>query len=126
MEELGKKLVAIYGAMLQAYRTNRDKEQGTRDALAIYEENDQLISEIRKALGDIDDLKTVLQASIDEIAKQREKQEGTARRIKGSGSFVSKLVPCGKRCRGCPHGPYLYKVIKVNGKLIWEYLGRSS
>jgi hypothetical protein len=46
--------------------------------------------------------------------------------IKTKGSLVSKLVQCGKNCNGCPHGPYLYKVTRVNGKQAWKYIGRTD
>jgi hypothetical protein len=29
-------------------------------------------------------------------------------------------------CGCCPHGSYLYKVSRVNGKQVWQYLGRDN
>lgn len=40
-----------------------------------------------------------------------------------SGTTVSKKVPCGKDCGGCPHGPYEYRVHRDGDGLVWEYLG---
>lgn len=40
------------------------------------------------------------------------------------GTVVTKLVPCGKDCGGCPHGPYRYRVTRRGESLHWEYLGR--
>ena len=42
------------------------------------------------------------------------------------GCYVLKWVPCGKQCSGCPHGPYLYLVIKEGDKQHWIYKGRAS
>ena len=47
-------------------------------------------------------------------------QESTA------GTVVTKLVPCGKDCSGCPHGPYDYRVTRDGDSLRWEYLGTST
>lgn len=35
-----------------------------------------------------------------------------------------RRVRCGKKCRGCPHGPYPYLRVKKDGKWRWEYLGK--
>jgi hypothetical protein len=123
--ELGKKLREIYDAMLEAYRKNKDKEQGAKEALDIYDQNQGFLEEIRGIISDIEDLHDTLLESLKEISRQREKQEATARRIGSGGSLVAKLVPCGKNCSGCPHGPYLYRVVKVEGKLHWIYLGKA-
>jgi hypothetical protein len=72
-----------------------------------------------------EDLRQLLEKSLEEVQDAREKGDRRGRRIRGSGSLVSKLVPCGKNCSGCPHGPYLYRVQKAQGKLIWTYLGKA-
>ena len=41
------------------------------------------------------------------------------------GTKVVKKVPCGKNCNGCPHGPYEYRVKRVDGKLDWDYIGKA-
>ena len=33
-------------------------------------------------------------------------------------------VMCGKRCQGCPHGPYMYVYWKQGGKTRKKYIGR--
>jgi hypothetical protein len=38
---------------------------------------------------------------------------------------VVKRVPCGKKCNGCPHGPYVYHVSRQGSRLIWEYAGKA-
>ncbi|WP_254547264.1 hypothetical protein [Halomarina pelagica] len=42
------------------------------------------------------------------------------------GTIVTKKVPCGKNCGGCPHGPYQYRVMRQGEKLKWEYLGKPE
>ena len=39
MAELGKTVKKVYDAMISAYQNCKDKKQGAKDALAIYEEN---------------------------------------------------------------------------------------
>jgi hypothetical protein len=33
-------------------------------------------------------------------------------------------VNCGKRCAGCPHGPYIYAYWRENGRLKKRYIGK--
>jgi hypothetical protein len=117
---LGKTLRDVYDAMLKAYRV-KDKKQGAKNALEIYTQNMALIEETRTVLSEIDDLVSVLQDSLNVISEQKPERTQIKR-----GSIVSKLVPCGKHCSGCPHGPYLYKVTRIGGKQVWKYLGKES
>lgn len=39
---------------------------------------------------------------------------------------VKTLVPCRNDCRGCPHGPYDYRVRRDGESLNWEYIGPST
>ena len=78
--------------MLAAYQTCKDKRQGAENALAIYEQNLEVIEETRKTLGDLTDFVEILRESLIE-QKSNSKTEKT---IKTKGSLVSKLVPCGK------------------------------
>ena len=100
MAELGKTLKNIYNAMMDAYRV-RDKSKGAKDALAIYEENIDFIEENKSILNEIENTVDALRSN--SLYSQK-------------GSIVSKRVPCGKNCNGCPYGPYLYKVFQVEGK----------
>ena len=59
------------------------------------------------------DLVDALRESLNAISEQRSKNQVKKTQIKTNGSLVSKLVPCGKNCNGCPHAPYLYKVSRV-------------
>lgn len=42
------------------------------------------------------------------------------------GTIVTKKVPCGKDCDGCPHGPYDYRVYRDGGDVVWEYIGKTD
>lgn len=42
------------------------------------------------------------------------------------GTTVTKKVPCGKDCDGCPHGPYDYLVYRSGGDVKWEYVGKTE
>jgi hypothetical protein len=122
MAVLGKTVKDVYEAMLTAYRACKDKKQGANDALAIYEQNLEFIEETRKTLVDMNDFVEILKESLIE-QKSNSKSEKT---IKTKGSLVAKLVPCGKECSGCPHGPYLYRVSRIDGKQVWKYLGHAD
>jgi hypothetical protein len=113
-----KTISELYSAILGAYQGSKDKKQAAKDALLLFEDNIDSIEESRTALADIDNLVDVLRQSLNVIA---EKKGSKVQMIKGA--IVSKLIPCGKHCNGCPHGPYLYRVYRKQGKVIWEYLG---
>jgi len=125
MSEVGKTLREIYNAMLEAYRSERDKEAGAENALNVYQRNVAVVDEVAGALEAILDFKKALEEGLREIREQRAKGEVRAVRIHAGGCLVIKLVPCGKHCSGCPHGPYAYQVTKVGGRQIWKYLGRA-
>jgi hypothetical protein len=38
-------------------------------------------------------------------------------------TFRAEYVHCGKRCRGCPHGPYWYAYRREAGKVKKRYIG---
>jgi len=123
MSEVGKTLRHVYDAMLTAYQSEKDKGTGARNALDVYVQNESLLSNIHSVISDIEDLHEVIFESLK--AKTERQASEKPVRIR-SGCLVSKLVPCGKHCSGCPHGPYLYSVVKQGGKQVWTYLGRTS
>ncbi len=47
--------------------------------------------------------------------------------FKGSGSVTYRLerVPCGKNCKGCPHGPYWYGYWREGKRTRSKYIGKS-
>lgn len=110
----------LYNSILGAYQNNKDKRQGAKDALMHFEDCIDAVEEARTALADIDNLIDVLRESLNIIPKNGSKVQVR------KGAIVSKLIPCGKHCGGCPHGPYLYKVSRRDGKVKWEYLGSAK
>lgn len=65
------------------------------------------------------------EVEIDEIEGDLEADEQLDDVVdENSGSIVTKKVPCGKDCGGCPHGPYRYRVTRNGDSLDWEYLGK--
>jgi hypothetical protein len=102
-------------------------EDRSRALLKVYEDRQDRIQEIRRVISAIDELyETTLQAlKAQEEARDKEDHRGRTIRSRG-GYLVLKLVPCGKGCNGCPHGPYAYQVTKTGGKQTWKYLGRRA
>lgn len=40
--------------------------------------------------------------------------------------FICRWVKCGSdACKSCPHGPYWYQVVRVNGRRQEQYIGKS-
>jgi len=100
-------------------------KDGEMAAINVYAEHESKLLQMKRVLDDIFDIVNLLKEALIEKEKRRERGEygGFSRRSRG-GCFVVKYVTCGKNCRGCPHGPYLYHVVGVNGKKKWTYLGR--
>jgi hypothetical protein len=46
-------------------------------------------------------------------------------RIQGKVFLLRRLIPCGKRCGGCPHGPYWYGFYRNRGRFVSFYLGKK-
>jgi hypothetical protein len=110
----------LYKVILGAYQSNKDKKQAAKDALLLFEDNIDSVEEARAALADIDNLIDVLRESLSIVSTKKGAKVQVRR-----GAIVSKLIPCGKKCNGCPHGPYLYRVYRKHGKLVWDYLGKE-
>jgi hypothetical protein len=88
----------------------------------VYEQNREFIEETRKTLVELIDFVEILRESLIE----QKSNSRTEKTIKTKGSLVAKLVPCGKECNGCSHGPYLYRVSRIDGKQVWKYLGHAD
>jgi len=114
-------LAELYQTILNAYQNNKDKKQAAKEALLLFEENVEQIEEARTALADVDNLVDLLRESLNIISERKHSKVQIRR-----GTIVSKLIPCGKHCNGCPHGPYLYKVYRKHGKVFWQYLGSAK
>jgi len=116
----------IYQEMLEAYWKIPDKEQAAKEALRMYDVNTGVINEAARILGKIQELKDLMNEAPRKLEEARAREEKRAVTIKGKGSLVVKLIPCGKHCSGCPHGPYAYEVHKVQGRQVWKYLGKPQ
>ena len=113
---VGKKLMEIHDAMLAEYREAADKSEGSKLALQIYYANRTVIQDIVAALTVLEDFRKTLEEGLRLLDEEKAKAENVKARSARVGCYVVKLVPCGKHCSGCPHGPYAYQVIKVEGK----------
>jgi len=118
-------LEGLYGRMREAYSREGPREEAARAAIQIYEENMSTVKTVRDTLARLDDFYNLLVESLRELEEARKRREKDTVTVRGKGSLVVKLVPCGKRCAGCPHGPYAYEVRRVNGKQVWKYLGKA-
>lgn len=58
---------------------------------------------------------------IDEDALGNESEHVTKVGEKDGWTYVEKKLDCGKNCKGCPHGPYMYRVNREDGELVWDY-----
>lgn len=119
-------LTRIYEAMLELYQGEGSPEERARATLDYYDRQRPYLEMIEEELGKIHNLYNLLLEALEEQRKAREKEDRGTRTFRGKGCTVVKLVPCGKNCSGCPHGPYAYEVHKVAGKQIWKYLGRAG
>lgn len=81
-----------------------------------------ILKNVKNMLEDLLDLFEALEEAERRKASGEEKIVVRTR----TGTRVVKYVTCGKKCNGCPHGPYIYRVYKVNKKQVWEYLGRAA
>ncbi len=43
----------------------------------------------------------------------------------GSITYRLEKVSCGKKCKGCPHGPYWYGYWREGGKTRSKYIGKN-
>jgi hypothetical protein len=99
-----------------AEEMQRAREEGDWGrVLAIYEANRAKVDQANWIL-----------AKIDEIAREARERESGKGGAKGphGGTLVVKYISCRKRCKGCPHGPYLYEEVWTGTKRKWYYLGK--
>jgi len=112
--------------MQTAYRETPSKEVGARKALDVYNGYIVHLEYIAAVMSDIEDFHNLLADALDRLEDARDREEKKTITIRGGGTHIVKLIPCGKQCRGCPHGPYAYQVTRVGGRQVWKYLGRAK
>jgi hypothetical protein len=84
-----------------------------QDLSALYEIRDQVEHLISERAGS---------SGQDDLPANREVLD-----VQTSGSTTYRLekVSCGKKCKGCPHGPYWYGYWREDGKTRSKYIGKS-
>jgi len=80
-----------------------------------------------RALAEHIDAVLVTDEEAERVVSRGERLAATVTDRKG-GTVTYRLerVKCGKACKGCPHGPYLYKYWREAGRLRKGYVGRPS
>jgi hypothetical protein len=93
------------------------KKSGNQEALLrIYGSHRRELEELNEELRRIDSLRREAELGAPEAEE----------RGPHGGILVKKYVYCSpRRCRGCPHGPYLYEVVSGGGRKTWFYLGKA-
>jgi len=56
---------------------------------------------------------------------ERKDREVVQRKAIGSVVYQLERVRCGKKCRGCPHGPYWYAYYRSRGGVTSKYVGKE-
>ena len=57
--------------------------------------------------------------------KKKARREVIETRRKGKRTYQLVKIYCGKKCSGCPHGPYWYAYWKEGGRSRSEYVGKT-
>jgi hypothetical protein len=93
------------------------KRRGDREMLLrIYESHREELENLKEELQRIESLRGEAEPGAPK-AEERGPHGGV---------LVRKYIYCSpRRCRGCPHGPYLYEVVSGGGRKRWFYLGRA-
>lgn len=58
-------------------------------------------------------------------AQKEARREVIATKRRGKRTYQLIKVYCGKKCKGCPHGPYWYSYWKEGGRTRSEYVGKT-
>src|SRR5687768_9130259 len=82
--------------------------------------------ELRDLAAHIDDL-LVTDDEAEKVVTHGEALAATVRTRDGKAvTYRLEKVKCGKDCAGCPHGPYLYKYWREDGRLRKAYVGKDA
>lgn len=81
----------------------------------------------RRQLEELRGLAADLLAALDEPPEPPERQdrEVVAKRAIGRVTYQLERVQCGKKCNGCPHGPYWYGYYRSAGRVVSKYIGKT-
>jgi len=132
MKEVGKKikefcdwLNSILSEADKLYSQEKESLKGSQKALQFLSEISPYIRELETLIQDFKTMLSGYQRIHERAVKEEERAKKIQWRLKYGGCTVIKFVPCGKNCRGCPHGPYRYRVVKIGGKQHWIYEGKA-
>jgi hypothetical protein len=78
---------------------------------------------IQRIIQDIDS--QLLKSEIKILAPPGTLDKIIEARIKGKVFLLSRLIRCGKDCKGCPHGPYWYGYYRSKGTFVSFYIGKK-
>jgi hypothetical protein len=115
----------ILASMRLAYSGTKDREEGAHKLIEVYLKYADFLGSVKGRVAEIEDLSSSILEALRVQEKMRAANERRSKTLSRGGCVVVKLVPCGKNCSGCPHGPYAYRVTKQGGKQHWEYLGKA-
>ncbi len=87
------------------------------DLLALYE--------IRDLVADLISTKEVPLEQSSKSRHQESSREVLEERHSEAMTFRLERVSCGKKCKGCPHGPYWYGYWREGGKTRSKYIGKN-
>jgi len=81
----------------------------------------------RDQLRELAALVAALLAELDTPPDPPERPDRDVIRRKAIGNITYQLerVYCGKRCNGCPHGPYWYAYFRSAGQVVSKYIGKE-
>lgn len=81
----------------------------------------------RPQLDELAALVDGLLAALDEPPDPPERQDREVLSKKAIGRVTYQLerVNCGKKCNGCPHGPYWYAYYRSAGRVVSQYIGKT-
>lgn len=79
--------------------------------------------QLEELRGLIDDLLAALDEPPD--PPERKDREVVTKKAIGRVTYQLERVHCGKKCNGCPHGPYWYGYYRSAGRVVSKYVGKT-
>jgi len=96
-------------------------------AIRNYIANEDLstLYEIRDIVAELISKKEVPSGQPEKSSGPKEKREILEERHSESVTYRLERVSCGKKCKGCPHGPYWYGYWREGAKTRSRYIGKN-
>ena len=131
MEKVGKNLDKAHrllqetaGWIQARYRVLVSRYGVDEGSSILKSELENLMPGVLRVLADARELQQLVKAFMELDLRSLDREVKRVHDSSYGGSIVVKRIPCGKNCSGCPHGPYAYRVVRVDGKQKWIYLGK--